>query len=182
MEAFGVVVMQSMGVKGSGIILHANNVIQVMLSLSECYVPGYTLLLCRISAAELLQLDFFNEWSVHLDCSWTSQKDVLQFRIRDDVIRTKNHQKEGEAIQFDFNLNNDEPREMAAELVRVATAKYHSPYVTLILAINYGNCCSRPTLGIRSLENHNNKRVHHFGAQAALHWCYCRDNMLVLTW
>ena len=123
LEALGVVLMQSMGVRGSGIILHANNVIPVMLSLSECYVPGYTLLLCRISAAELLQLDFFNEWSVHLDCSWTSQRDVLQFRIRDDVIRTKNHQKEGEAIQFDFNLNDDEPREMAAELVRVSYCK-----------------------------------------------------------
>lgn len=77
----------------------------------------HTCVSIRMSAGELLQLDFFNEWSVHLDCSWTSQRDVLQFRIRDDVIRTKNHQKEGEAIQFDFNLNDDEPNKMAAELV-----------------------------------------------------------------
>ena len=43
LEALGVVLMHSMGVRGSGIILHANNVIPVMLSLSECYVYIVTL-------------------------------------------------------------------------------------------------------------------------------------------
>lgn len=68
-----------------------------------------------MTAGELLALDFFNEWSVHLDCSWTNRHNILQFRIRDDVIR--NNRKEGEAIQFDYNLNTDEPERMAVELV-----------------------------------------------------------------
>ena len=50
LETFGVVVMQSMGVRGSGIILHANNVIPVMLSLSECYVYLYIVTLQDLSS------------------------------------------------------------------------------------------------------------------------------------
>lgn len=71
-----------------------------------------------MTASELLGLDFFNEWSVNLECTETSKPDVLRFQLADAVIKKrKESQKENEAIQFHFNLNDDDPKTVVKEMV-----------------------------------------------------------------
>jgi len=71
-----------------------------------------------MKAAELLELDFFNEWSVHLDCTVTGKAGVLRFTLADDVIKSKRElQKDGQAVQFDFDMYTDNPKAVVEELV-----------------------------------------------------------------
>ena len=73
----------------------------------------------RLTAAQLLELDFFHEWSVHMTCTSTGTHDVLQFRMTDAVIRNRKEQKkENEEVQFHFNLVKDTPESVIQDLVR----------------------------------------------------------------
>ena len=54
-----------------------------------------------------------------MTCSATAAEDVFRFRITDDVIRGRREQKkEGEEVQFDFNVKTDRLQAVVEDLVR----------------------------------------------------------------
>jgi len=71
-----------------------------------------------MTVKELLDLDFFSEWGVQVEASWTDENNVLQFRIKyDDAKKRKDVHKKDEAIQFDFNISTDDPEVVVKEMV-----------------------------------------------------------------
>lgn len=71
-----------------------------------------------MSAAQLLELDFFHEWSVHVKCNPASTPDVFQFRVCDDVIRNRKEHQKDDVKEFEFNVKLDSLELVVEELVR----------------------------------------------------------------
>jgi WNK lysine deficient protein kinase len=78
----------------------------------------------RYTVKDLLQLDFFLEDSgfkvelVNKEEDEAGSHPIIQLRLRVvDAKKRKDKHKENEAIQFDFDINNDQPEEIAQELV-----------------------------------------------------------------
>ncbi len=87
------------------------------------------LLFSRNTVKELLQKDFFVEEAgikVELitndessDETKIINKDMIQLRLRIlDPKKRKSQHKENEAIQFDYNVETDNPEDVAQEMVR----------------------------------------------------------------
>lgn len=86
-------------------------------------VPYY---LDRYTVKELLQHDFFSE-DVGLkvevvnqdqDGSKDGHSDLIQLRLRVvDPKKRKTQHKENEAVQFDYNIEKDNPEDVAQEMV-----------------------------------------------------------------
>lgn len=79
--------------------------------------------LCRYTVKDLLQHDFFLEDSgykvelVNREDEASNTSDIqMRLRVVDPKKRKDKH-KENEAIQFDFNILNDQAEEVAKELV-----------------------------------------------------------------
>ena len=78
----------------------------------------------RYPVKKLLQLDFFSEdTGVKVDIvnrdeevEGTASTIQLRLRVMDSKKRSKQH-KENEAIQFDYNIAQDNPEEVAQEMV-----------------------------------------------------------------
>lgn len=78
---------------------------------------------CRPSAKTLLQLDFFTE-DTGLSVEVANREDeeshpnivALRLRVVDPKKRRDKH-KENEAIQFEFDLENDQAEDVALEMV-----------------------------------------------------------------
>ena len=69
---------------------------------------------------ELLQHDFFSEESIKVELVRDDkmQENVIQLRlIVVDPKKRKDRHKENEAIQFDYNIQSDQPEEVAQEMV-----------------------------------------------------------------
>lgn len=77
----------------------------------------------RYSVKELLQHDFFlDDNGLRLEIVNTEEKEdqsIIQMQLRVvDPKKRKDKHKENEAIQFEFDLNNDNPDEVAEEMVK----------------------------------------------------------------
>lgn len=80
---------------------------------------------CRPSAKTLLQLDFFTE-DTGLSVEVANREDgetppnivALRLRVVDPKKRRDKH-KENEAIQFEFDLDNDQAEDVALEMVHM---------------------------------------------------------------
>lgn len=84
---------------------------------------GFLFVLFRYVVKELLQHDFFLE-DTGLKVELVNREDelagktVIQLRLRVvDPKKRKDKHKENEAIQFDFDLDDDVPEEVAQEMV-----------------------------------------------------------------
>lgn len=62
-------------------------------------------------------MDFFNEWAVHVDNQTTSDPNILQFRIKDDILVKQDHHKDDQTVQFDFNIQTDDPETLVKDMV-----------------------------------------------------------------
>lgn len=90
-----------------------------------------------MSSRQLLELDFFNEWSVHIDYSATSRPNIIQFMIKDDVISRQEHHRPDKVVQFNFNILTDHTESVVKEMVSATTLQrnktgssktYHMPW------------------------------------------------------
>lgn len=68
---------------------------------------------------ELLDLEFFAEWGLQVVAKLTDNPVVIQFTITYDAKKRKDMHKKDEAIQFDFNIENDDPNVVVKEMVSV---------------------------------------------------------------
>lgn len=108
--------------------LHTKNcsVYILKLNLLQLNVEFYESLSdCRPSAKTLLQLDFFTE-DTGLSVEVANREDgetppnivALRLRVVDPKKRRDKH-KENEAIQFEFDLDNDQAEDVALEMVHM---------------------------------------------------------------
>lgn len=67
---------------------------------------------------DLLELEFFTEWGVRLEAKLTDNPEVIQFMIKYDANKRKDMHKKDEAIQFHFNIEQDDPAVVVKEMVR----------------------------------------------------------------
>ena len=81
-------------------------------------------LICRYTVKVLLQHDFFSEDTgikvelVNKDDIKDSNRDVIQLWLRVvDPKKRKPQHRENEAIQFDYNIEKDDPDQVAQEMV-----------------------------------------------------------------
>ena len=66
---------------------------------------------------DLLDLEFFAEWGVQVEAKLTDDPEVIQFMITYDAKKRKDMQKKDEAIQFHFNIGQDDPNVVVKEMV-----------------------------------------------------------------
>lgn len=97
----------------------------------------------RFTVKELLQLDFFLEDAgikveiVNIDDLHDHKRTVIQMRLRViDPKKRKTQYKENEAIQFDYNIEKDNPEQVAQEMV----GPWHILHA-LTLIWKYDGCC-----------------------------------------
>ena len=68
-------------------------------------------------------MEFFAEWGVQVEGKLTDDPEVIQFMIKFDAKKRKDVHKKDEAIQFDFNIANDDPNVVVKEMVRMDIAR-----------------------------------------------------------
>ena len=75
-------------------------------------------LLSRYLIQELLKHTFFEDTAFRVDIVQDDNKDQIQLQLRvEDPKKRRERHRDNEALQFEIDLNKDEPEQVAKEMV-----------------------------------------------------------------